>query len=97
MTKVHRAITFNQKAWLKPYSDTSTELRKNTKNDFKKKKKLVNNAVFGKTMENVRIHRNIKLVTTKATELFSVRSRPSYNNIFFENLLVIQMKEHGYS
>ena len=80
---MHRAITFNQKAWLKPYSDTSTELRKNAKNDFEKKNKLVNNAVFGKTMENVRIHRNIELVTTKAQQNYLV-SEAGHHTFFLK-------------
>ena len=94
LKKVHRIIEFNQKAWLKTYIHMNTELRKIAKNDFEKDFfKLMNNAVFGKTMENVRKHRDIKLVTTdkKRSKLVS---GPNFHatNCISENLSIIEMK-----
>ena len=95
LNKVHRVIPFYQEAWLKPYIDMNTAYRKNAKNDFEKDFfRLMNNAVFGKTMENVRKHRDIKLVTTnKRTN--QLVSEPNYHTakLFSENLLSIEMKK----
>ena len=90
--KVHRIIAFNQKARLKTYIGI-TELRKIAKNGFEQDFfKLMNKAVFGKTIANVRKHRDIKLVTTdkKRSKLVS---EPNYHTINYisENLSIIEM------
>ena len=92
---MHRVIKFNQEAWLKPYIDMNTKLRKEEKSEFEKDFfKLMNNSVFGKTMENVRKHRDIKLVTTEEKRNKLV-SEPNYHiaKQFSENLLAIEMKK----
>ena len=94
LKKIHRIIEFNQEAWLKPYIDMKTELRKLAKDDFEKDLfKLMNNTVFGKTMENVRKHRDIKLVTAdkKRSKLVS---EPNYHtmNYISKDLSIIEMK-----
>ena len=79
LEKFHEVIKFNQKAWLEPYIKMSTDLRKIAKNYFEKLFfKLMNNAVFGKTMENVRKHSEIKLVTKERRRNYLV-SEPNYH------------------
>ena len=75
----------------------NTELRKEAKNDFEKNFfKLMNNSAFGKTIENVRNHRNIKIVTTNRQRNKLV-SKPNYHTTkhISENLLIIEMKKNG--
>ena len=95
LEKIHRVIEFNQEPWLKPYIDMNTELRKEAKNDFEKYLfKLMNNSVFGKTMENIRKHRDIKLVKTdkKRSKLVSEPNCHTIN-LISEDLSITQMKK----
>ena len=81
-------IKFNQQAWLKPYIDMNTKLRQKAKNNFQKDFfKLMNNAVFGKTMENVRKHRNIKLITETRSNYLVPEPNFHTTKFFTENLL----------
>ena len=90
--KIHSVIQLNQEAWLKKYIDMNTELRKQAKNEYENDFfKRMNNCVFGKTMENVRNHRDIKLVTADKRRNQLV-SEPNYWAIkgFSENLVAIE-------
>ena len=87
LKKVHRVIKFNQKAWLEPYIKMNTDLRKIAKNDFENIFfKLMNNEVFGKTMENVRKHRDIKLLTTESRRNFLVLEPNYHTTKFLQNI-----------
>ena len=93
LDRIHRAVKFNQSPWLKTSIDFNTQLRTATTNDFEKDLfKLMNNSVFGKTMENIRKHRNIKLVTTEEKYLHTVM-KPNFKSgvLFGENLMGCEM------
>ena len=75
---MHKVIKFNQEAWLKRYIDMNTKLRKEAKNKFEKYLfKLMNNSV-NEIIENLRKHRDIKLVTTEEKNIKLV-SEPNYH------------------
>ena len=85
MTKVHRIIKFQQRAWLKPWIDFNTGKRKEAKSAFEKDVfKLMNNAVYGKTMEDKRNHMDFELVNTE------VRHEKCVNNPTFKNRFIIK-------
>ena len=93
LNRMHRGIEFDQSPWLKTYIDFNTQLRMAATNHFIKDFfKLINNSVFGKTMENIRKHRNIKLVMIEEKYLCTVR-KPNFKSVtlFGENLMSCEM------
>ena len=87
LKKVHRVIKFNQKAWLEPYIKMNKDLRKIAKNDFENIFfKLMNNEVFGKTTDNVRKHRDIKLLTTESRRNCLVLEPNYHTTKFLQNI-----------
>ena len=93
LEKVHRVIEFNQSAWLKPYTDFSTQLRTQAKNVFEEDFfKLMNDSVFAKTMDNVRKDKDIKLVTNRESHLKTVMKPNFKSAIYFsEDLMGCKM------
>ncbi|XP_035233732.1 LOW QUALITY PROTEIN: uncharacterized protein LOC118205552 [Stegodyphus dumicola] len=92
LTAVHRILKFKQKAWLKPYIDFNTEQRKNSKSAFEKDFfKLLNNSIYGKTMENIRNHVNVQLVNERK-KAEKIGSCPTFKRfqIFSENLVAVE-------
>ena len=80
--KVHWVIEFQQSKWMKAYIMLNTRLRKAAKNEFKKDFfKLMNNSVFGKTMKNIRNHKDIKFVTSDKIYLKYVM-KPNFKDDF---------------
>ena len=92
--RIHRGIKFEESAWLKPYITLNTDLRTNAKNDFEKDFfKLMNNSVFGKTMENIRKRVDIRLVNDRRkAEKLTAKPNFKHLSIFDEDLVSIHMK-----
>ena len=95
LKKIHRGIKFIESDFLKPYIDKNTNLRTQAKNNFEKDFfKLMNNSVFGKTMENIRNRVNVKLVNT-GEQFKKLAAKPNYESrkIFNKNLVSVHMKK----
>ena len=96
LKKIHRGIKFEESEWMKPYIDKNTNLRAMAKNNFEKDFfKLMNNSVFGKTMENIRNRVDVKLVNTKE-KLRKLVAKPNLKSppkIFNENLVSVHMRK----
>ena len=93
--RVHSVVSFRQEEWLKPYIDLNTELRKSAKNEFEKDfYKLKINSIYGKTVQNDRKHRDIKLVA-KEDKRNKLASEPNYHSTkcISKYLLILEMKK----
>ena len=96
VTRIHRGSRFVESEWMKPYIEKNTNLRAKAKNNFEKDFfKLMNNSVFGKTMENIRNRVNVKLVNTKE-KLRKLVAKPNLKcppKILYKNLVSVHMKK----
>ncbi|KAG8238905.1 hypothetical protein J437_LFUL017477 [Ladona fulva] len=95
LKKIHRVLEFSQLLWLKSYINLNTERRKLANNDFEKDfYKLMNNAVFDKTMENVRKRMNLELVTSeKRLEKLINKTTFLDRTIFNESLVAVHLRK----
>ncbi|XP_066157649.1 uncharacterized protein [Euwallacea fornicatus] len=98
LVKIYRILKFNQAPWLKPYIDLNTKLRSQANSNFAKNLfKLMNNAVFGKTMENIRKHRIVKLVNNWDLRYGAKNliSNPNFHSVvkFSEQLVAIELNK----
>ena len=95
LKKIHRGIGFVESEWMKLYINMNTNLRAQAKNNFEKDFfKLMNNSVFGKTMENIRNRVDVKLVNTEE-KFKKLVAKPNFKSrkIFNENLISVHMKK----
>ncbi|UYV81655.1 PLSCR3 [Cordylochernes scorpioides] len=97
LTKIHKILSFNQSPWLKPYIDFNTDQRKQAKSEFEKSFwKLLNNSVYGKTIENLRKRVRVEVVTEpeRAAKLMAKPTLDSFH-IIEEDLVILKMKKRN--
>ena len=95
LKKVHRGIKFYQSPWMEPYIRKNTELRKLATSSFEKDFfNLMNNSVFGKTIENIRKRQNVTIIDNRKMAV-KLSSKPNFGGItiFDENLVAVHMKK----
>ncbi|XP_067203768.1 uncharacterized protein [Linepithema humile] len=98
IAKIHRVLQFAQSPWLRGYIELNTQFRTRATNDFEKNLyKLMNNAVFGKTMENVRNHTDVRLVTQwegrYGAEAMIAKPNFHSRSVFSENLIAVELRK----
>jgi len=95
LTKVHRVMTFHQEPFLKPYIDFNTNKRALATSDSQKNLfKIAINSIYGKTIENLRLHKNVRLITDKKP-LIRAAAKTTFLSfkIFHENLIAINQRK----
>ena len=92
VTKIHKVLSFKQSSWLKTYIDFNTRQRSSARNVFEKDFfKLMNNSMFGKTMENLRNRRKVELVSAEK-RFKKIVAQPTFKSftIFHQHLLAVE-------
>ena len=95
LEKVHKTLEFKQSAWMKPYIDFNTQKRKEATNEADKNLfKVLNNAVYGKTIKNIRKRIKVRIIKNEK-DFIKYASRPAYinHNIFGKRLVAIHEKK----
>ncbi|GBM40973.1 hypothetical protein AVEN_250299-1 [Araneus ventricosus] len=95
ISKIHRILQFEQTPFLKPYVDLNTSLRQKATTEFQKNFfKLMNNSIFGKTMESIRRRANIRICCNeKKAEKLTAQSNFVDRTLFSENLAAFEMRK----